>query len=132
MVQRAVSVASQAPETDSESTERRASSGVGPRWLRGGLVVPIATPAKGPGVVVAPTIRSSHPVRSDEPGAARSISSMSVKWERVGFGCPTACTRASLFAVQNGRSGARAGCRAKRVVSGSPRDCGTAMLGRAV
>ena len=78
--------------------------------------------ANGPGVVVAPTIRSSQPVRSDEPGAARSISSMSVKCERVGLGWPTACTIASLPAVYSGSSGASEGCSANRLVSGRPRD----------
>ena len=57
---------------------------------------------------------------------------MSVKCERVGLGWPTAWTIASFPAVYSGSSGASDGCRAKRLVSGRPRDCGTAMFGRAV
>ncbi len=131
MAQRVVSVASQAPLSENESTERRARSGEVPMNERGAVELPTAVAAKGPGVVVAPTIRSSQPVRSDEPGAARSISSMSVKCDRVGLGWPRACTMASLLVSHSGLRGARAGCSAKREVMAMPRDWGTAMFGRA-
>ena len=39
-----------------------------------------------------PTIRLIQPVRSDEPGAARSIWSIASKCERVGSAWPTAWT----------------------------------------
>ena len=123
---------SQVPASSKLSRLRIASSTVGPISDRGALVDAREVAANGPGVVVAPTMRSSHPVRTDDPGAARSISSMSVKCDRVGFGWPTACTMASRPEVNSGSSGARAGCRANLVSSASPRACGTAMLGRAV
>ena len=96
VAQRVLSAASQAPLTESESTERDREVGGGPEQRPGELLDPIVVAANGPGVVVAPTMRSSQPVRNEEPGAARSISSMSVKCDRVGLGWPTACTIASL------------------------------------
>ena len=39
-----------------------------------------------------PSARSIHPVRIDELGAARSISSIALKCERLAVGWPTACT----------------------------------------
>ena len=51
---------------------------------------------------VAPAIRSIQPVRTDEPGAARSISSIASKCDMVGSSCPTACTSASWPELHNG------------------------------
>ena len=39
---------------------------------------------------VRPTMRLIHPVRRDEPGAARSIWSIASKCDRVGSAWPTA------------------------------------------
>jgi hypothetical protein len=69
-------------------------------------------------------------VRSELPGAARSISSIAEKWERFGSDMPTACTIPSVCAFQNGRSGASAGCMPNDAVSGSSCPCGILMFGR--
>ena len=57
-----------------------------------------------------PSTRSIQPVRSEVPGAARSISSIASKCERFGSAMPTACTTPNVPASQNGFSGAIAGC----------------------
>ena len=49
-------------------------------------------------------------MRSELPGAARSISSIASKWDRFGCAMPTACTTPKVCASQNGLSGAIAGC----------------------
>ena len=88
------SVASQAPPRLKLSTVRMASSTVGPDHRAGAIVAPRARWTRtGPGWC-GPTMRSSQPVRSEDPGRPRSISSMSVKCERVGLGWPTAWTTA--------------------------------------
>jgi hypothetical protein len=77
------------------------------------MASPIDTPASGAVAPVAPSIRSSQPVRRAVPAAARSISSMAAKCERVGLGWPTDWTAARWPAFHIGSSGARPGCRPK-------------------
>jgi hypothetical protein len=56
-------------------------------------------------------MRSSQPLRTEVPAAARSISSIAAKWERVGFGWPTAWTAPRVPFFHMGNRGASAGCR---------------------
>ena len=103
--------------------------GQGPR--RAGRACPTATACSGRPRPFAPTTRSSQPVRTLVPGAARSSSSIAEKWLRVPVGCPTATTAPSRPASQSGLSGARVGCRPKPRSAGSATDAGTAIDGRA-
>ena len=72
-----------------------ASSGAGPRNAEAALFEPSCVAWNGEPVSRSPSTRSSHPVRTDVPGAARSISSIAEKWERFGWAMPTACTMPS-------------------------------------
>ncbi len=94
--------------------------------------MPTATPVKVDGAVVEPSMRSRQPVRRLEPGGAFSMSSMALKWLRLGEVCPTACTKASCLASQRALSGLSEGCRPKVRSSMRARDCGSAMVGRAL
>ena len=98
------------------------------RWFAS---APTPTVAKAPPAPWAELTRSSQPVRTLEPGAARSISSMAWKCDRVGAGWPAACTTPKVPASQNGFRGDRAGCSPKVASSGSSRPDGMPMPGRA-
>ena len=64
----------------------RPSSGAGPLELRWSTPpLPIAQPWNAVPAPRSPSTRSIQPVRSDEPGAAFSISSIASKCERVGL-----------------------------------------------
>jgi hypothetical protein len=110
--------------------EPSTSSGAGPASAADGLVDPTSAAWKTEPGARSPTVRSSQPVRSVVPGAARSSSAMAVKCERDGSSWPTACTAARLPAVQSGSSGASAGCRPKMPVSGSRAPVGSPIVGR--
>ncbi len=72
-----------------------------------------------------PITRSIHPVRSDVPGAARSISSIAEKCERFGSDIPTACTKPSNPESYSGLIAPNAGCRPNiGSLSDSSVDCG--------
>ena len=124
------SVAFQAPERSKSSMFHIASSGAGPRNAEAALFEPSCVAWNGDSVSRRPSTRSSQPVRSDVPGAARSISSIAEKCDRFGASMPTACTMPSVPASYSGFSGAIAGCRPKFASSGSSWPWGTAMFGR--
>ena len=65
---------------------------------------------------MAVSVRSSQPVWVAVVAVPRSRHSCAWKWLRLASGEATACTAAILPAVQNGCSGASAGCRPKRRV----------------
>jgi hypothetical protein len=78
-----------APDKENFATDDISSSGDGPTSDIGAASMPIPTVAYDDPAPVAPLSRSSQPVRTLDPGAARSIASMAWKCERVGSGCPT-------------------------------------------
>ena len=73
-----------APVIENESIERTTLSVTGPMKDDGALLEPIWATSRASVVPRAPARRSIQPVRSPEPGAARSISAIASKWERVG------------------------------------------------
>ncbi len=108
------------------------SAGAGPASSAGMLEVFIWTASIASGAVSSPIIRFTHPWRSEEPGAASSISSIAAKCERFGVGRPTACTAAISPRCHNQARADRSGCR-PNIASGSTRLVeGTAIRGRAV
>ena len=74
------------------TTSRARGSGRGTPTPR--ATMPICTPWNSLSCRRVPSSRSIQPVRSPEPGAARSISSIAAKWERLGSDIPTAWTAA--------------------------------------
>ncbi len=90
--QRFNSVSFHAPSRLKESIDHIASSGAGPRKALAAVFEPSCVAWNGSPSGRRPRTRSSHPVLSDEPGAARSISSIAEKCERLGSAMPTACT----------------------------------------
>ena len=79
-----------------------ANLALGPSIDAGRLPEPIWVSVNLPGLPNAPSVRSIQPVRSDVVGAARSISAIASKCERVGLIWPTACTAAMLPASHSG------------------------------
>ncbi len=77
-----------------------------------------------------PTIRLTQPLRSEEPGAASSTSSIAEKWERFATGSPTAWTAASSPEVQYFVSGASLGCSPNIESAQSSWLAATAVVGR--
>ena len=107
-----------------------ASSGDGPRKADAGRLLPICTAWNADPASRSPSVRSSHPVRSDDPGAARSISSIASKCERVWFAMPTAWTAPNVPASHHGISGCIAGWIPNIGSSGSRAFCGIPIDGR--
>jgi hypothetical protein len=85
----------ESPAIANPSSAAMPRSGDGPESARVTLVLPTDTPVHGLVGLVRPSMRSSQPVRMLVPAAARSISSIAAKCERLGFGWPTAVTAAS-------------------------------------
>ncbi len=124
LVQRCRSVRSQAPESSKSLTDHMASSGDGPRKADAGRPLPICTAWNAVPASRSPRVRSSQPERTDDPGAARSISSIASKCDRVGFAMPTAWTAPNVPASHHGINGCIAGCIPNIGSSGSRAFCG--------
>ena len=76
-----------------------ASSGLGPRNAEAAEFEPIWVAWNAVPGSRRPSTRSIQPVRSELPGAARSISSIASKCERFGSSMPTACTTPNVSGV---------------------------------
>ena len=109
----ASSSASHAPLSLNESTDHMASSWLAPRKADDAVFEPTWVAWNAVPTSRRPSTRSSQPVRSGDPGAARSISSIAEKCERLGSAIPTAWIMPRSPESKNGFSERHRGMKAE-------------------